>query len=180
MKFEIPFDEQIFRNQTTLKFKLAWKEGLKNNRRRLYYGIPSLILGVLILYKGNDIAYLFLGIGIHYLINFYEYYTYYSRNKKRYFNTIKAEIEEQKEVDETSIWEFNEDYFRFKYYKYDTKVKWKSFKRYRLIEDTLFLDLSYVGDSSFIASKSEIEIEDWDRILQFVKEKVKQDDTHVK
>ena len=92
MKLEIPFNENIYSEQATLNFNLAWKENLKNKKKRLFWAIPSIIFGAFLTHQENYLGFLFLGIGIHYIVNFYDYYSYYKRNKTNYLERIKSEI----------------------------------------------------------------------------------------
>ncbi|WP_375325047.1 hypothetical protein [Flagellimonas sp. GZD32] len=173
MKLEIPFDENIYSEQTSLNFNLAWNENLKNNKKRLYWGIPSIIFGAFLTYQENYLGILFLGIGIHYGINFYDFYSHYKKNKTKYLELIKSEIDGQKSSNQDSIWEFNEEYFRYKYYKYDAKIKWNAFKSYRIIDKNLFLDLEVGNNSSYILGESEVGKEKFEEIIEFVKMKIK-------
>lgn len=171
MKLEIPFNESIYSEQTTLNFNLAWDENLKKNKKRLYWAVPSIIFGAFLTYQENYLGFLFLGIGIHYIINFYDYYSYYKTNKTKYLELVKSEIDGQKSANQDSIWEFKEDYFRYKYYKYDAKFKWNAFKGYRIIEKNLFLDLEVGNNSSYILGESEVGKEKFEEIIEFVKKK---------
>ncbi len=91
MKFELPFNEQIYKEQITLNFNTAWNKNLKNNKKRLILVIPMILMGVLIIYGGGNIGFLFLAIGIHNLINFYEYYSFYKKNKNKFFELVEKE-----------------------------------------------------------------------------------------
>ena len=57
MKFEIPFNKQIYKEQMELNFNTAWKDNLQKNKKRLFYGIPIVLIGLLIAYVlGNTSA----------------------------------------------------------------------------------------------------------------------------
>jgi len=172
MKLEIPFEENIYLEQTTLNFTLAWKDNLKKNKKRLYWALPSIIFGAFLVYRENYLGFLFLGIGLHYAINFYDYYSYYKKSKTEYFELIKSEIEGQKAAGQNSLWEFNDDHFRYKYYKYDAKIKWNAFKSYRIIDKNIFLDLEVGNNSSYILGEIEVGKDRFEEIIEFVKKKV--------
>jgi hypothetical protein len=48
-------------------------------------------MGGFILYGENNLGFLFLAIGIHYLINFYDYYAFYKKRKKAFFELVEKE-----------------------------------------------------------------------------------------
>lgn len=172
MKFELPFNAQIYTDQMTLNFHTAWNENLKNNRNRLFWAIPMIILGGLIIYGKNNVGFLFMAIGIHYSINFYDYYAYYKKNKNNFFSLVEKEKNNQLKANENSIWEFNDDHFRYKDYKYEAKIKWEAFKSTRVIDKNLFLDLGLGNDSSYVIGEIEIGSENFNTLLEFVKRKI--------
>ncbi len=172
MKFEIPFNEMIFIDQTNLIFKNHWSKNLKKNRKRLFVGIPMILLGSFIIYLKSNLGYLYLVIGLHFLINFFEYYSYYKKNKKAFYEIINSEIEGQNNSKQDCIWQFNDDYFFYKDFKYETKIMWKTFKSYRVIENNLFLDINVGNNSSYIIGESEIGNENFLKLTEFIKNKI--------
>ncbi|MBJ6367520.1 hypothetical protein [Snuella sedimenti] len=173
MKFEIPFDENIYREQMILNFNIAWNENLKKNKRNLYWSIPIIIIGGLIVYGQDYIGFIFIAIGTHFAINGFKYYSFYKKTKKKYFDLIESEIQGQKIANENSLWEFNKDYFRYKYYKYDAKIKWEAFKSYRVIDKNLFLDLEVGNNSSYIIGEKEIGNTELKKVIDFANEKIR-------
>jgi hypothetical protein len=156
----------------TLNFHTAWKENLKNNRKRLFWVVPMILMGGLLLHGENNLGFLFLAIGIHYLINFYDYYSFYKKSKKDFFKLVEKEKNGQIAANENSVWEFTDDYFSYKDYKYEAKIKWKAFKSFRVIDKNLFLDLGLGNDSSFVIGEIEIGTENFNRLLEFLKVKI--------
>ncbi|ULC58413.1 hypothetical protein MBM09_10815 [Flaviramulus sp. BrNp1-15] len=174
MKFEIPFEEQIYKEQMTLNFNTTWSKNLKKNNKRLIWAIPFILLGGLIIYGENYLGFLFIAIGIHYLINFYDYYSYHKKSKAKFFELIEMEIIGQKNANENCIWEFNEDHFRYKDYKYEAKIKWEAFKSNRIIDKNIFLDLNVGNNSSYVLGEIEIGTENFIKVTEFVKNKIGQ------
>ncbi|WP_299215725.1 hypothetical protein [uncultured Dokdonia sp.] len=175
MKFELLFIEQIYIEQMTLNFDTAWNESLKKNKKRLIWGIPMIVLGGLIIYGKNNLGFLFIVIGIHYLINFYDYYSFYKKNKNTFFGLVEAEKNEQIEANENYFWEFNDDYLKYKDYKYEVKIKWKAFKSARVIDKNLFIDLNNGNNSSYIIGETEIGTENFHKLIVFVTNKIGQE-----
>ncbi len=103
MKFEIPFDENIYRQQIELTYKIAWEKFLENP---------------------------------------------------------------------ISIWEFENSYFRFKFYGGDYKINWDNFKYFNVVNQTLFFGFKESGNW-YSLSESEIGKESFDKVVDFVAYKIK-------
>lgn len=172
MKFEIPFDEVTFSEQNKLNFKIHWDKNLKINRNRIYWAIPLLIFGCLIVYKKDNLGFLFIGIAVHYFIKTLEYYNFYRKNKTNHLELIASKIEKRKASEVNSTLEFTDEYFRFSDHNYDTKIFWTTFKSYRLIDENLFLDVNSNYYSSYIIGKSEVGTEKFEEIIKLITTKI--------
>lgn len=175
MKFEIPFDENIYSEQMKLQFDNVWSEGFKKNKLKLYIGIPFFLLGILAVFGNGHIGYVFIIMGLIYFYKYYEYYKYYHTNKKRYFSESETFLLEQKEIQDISIWEFNDDYFRYKCFKYDLKLDWSLLVEFEVIDNNLFIKTKDVNHS-YIIGKSEIGASGFNEIVEFLKTKLKTND----
>ena len=172
MIFEIPFNEEIYKKQTSLHLNLHWNKILKKNKSNLLIAIVFFLLGVLAIYGNGDVGYVFVIFGIYGFIEFYRIHTAYQKSKKEFHKMIDNEIKGQIESNENSIWEFNEEYFRYKDYKCDTKINWKTFKSFRIIDDNLFLDLNMGIQSSYIMAKEEIGENSFQKATAFLDGKI--------
>lgn len=172
MKYEIAFDKKIYYDQTAINFNVAWNKNLKKNKRNLFFSILLIVLGFLIIYGKNKLGYPSLFVGIYYLIDGIRYLLFYKKQRDRYFDLVNSEMIKHEKAQETTIWEFNEDYFSYKDYKYEAKIKWNAFKGYRIINKNLFLDLEIGNASSYIIGAIEIGNEEFDKLLNFVERKI--------
>nr|WP_315193779.1 hypothetical protein [uncultured Flavobacterium sp.] len=172
MKFEIPFKEEIYKKQTILNLSLTWEKILKKNKKNLILYIFFISIGFLIIYGENNIGVIFILIGLYGLLECYRTNYAYQNSKKTYLKLIENEIKGQLESNEISIWEFNDEYFNYKDYKYEAKIKWNAFKNYRIIEDNIFLDLNIGNQSSYILSKEEIGNDSFENIVELVHTKI--------
>ena len=177
MKFEIPFNEQVYLQQMTLNFNTVWNENLKKNKKMLFWAILMILFGTLIIYGKNNFGFLVVAFGFHYLLNHYNYYSFYKKSKNIFYELVEKEKTGQKEANENTFWEFNEDYFRYKDYKYESKIKWEAFKSSRIIEKNLFLDLNIGNSSSYVLGETEIGNENFLNVTEFVKNKIGQNNT---
>ncbi|MDP2161467.1 MAG: hypothetical protein Q8K02_13360 [Flavobacterium sp.] len=172
MKFEIPFKEEIYKKQTSLNLSLTWEKILKKNKKNLIIYIFFISIGFLTIYGGGNIGVIFIIIGLFGLLECYRINTAYQNYKKTYLKLIENEIKGQLESNEKSVWEFNDDYFSYKDYKYEAKIKWNAFKNYRIIEDNIFLDLNVGNQSSYILSKEEIGNDSFENIIELIHTKI--------
>lgn len=174
MKFEIPFNEQVYYEQMTLNFNTAWNENLKKNKKMFFFAIFLILFGALINYGKNNIGFLAIAFGIHYLINGYNYYFFYKKSKDVFYELVEKEKIGQQKANVNSFWEFNDDHFIYKDYKYEAKIKWEAFISSRIIEMNLFLDLNVGNNSSYVLGETEIGIEKFLQVSEFVKNKIGQ------
>lgn len=172
MIFEIPFNEEIYKKQTSLHLNLHWNKILKKNKSNLIIAIVFFLLGVLAIYGNGNVGYVFVIVGIYGFSDFYRIHAAYQKRKKEFQEMVNDEIMGQMEANENSFWEFNEEYFRYKDYKYDTKINWKTFKSFRIIEDNIFLDLNMGIQSSYIMAKDEIGENSFQKAINFLDGKI--------
>ena len=111
-------------------------------------------------------------MGLHFLINAYRYYKDYKKRKTEFLNIVQKEIESQNNANVPCIWEFNEEYFRYKDYQFDAKMRWEIFKRFRIIEKNLFMDLDVGNNSSYILGQNEVGEENFLKVTKFVESKI--------
>lgn len=173
MKYEISFDEEIYKDQMTLNFNIAWLKNVKKNQKNFYWGITYLLIGSLILFLKNNLGFLFIAISIHILVNCNSYYNHYKNNKKRYFKFVNAEIEKQKKANKNSIWELTEKTLKFKQYNYETTINWEVFKSYYVINKNLFVNLNEELKLSYVLGEKEVGIDEFKKVIDFINTKVK-------
>ncbi|CAM3508556.1 hypothetical protein FLGE108171_00830 [Flavobacterium gelidilacus] len=171
MKYEIPFDAEIYKEQMTLNFNITWLKNVKKNQKNFYWGIAYIILGLFIIYLKNNLGYLFIAIAIHVLINCNTYYNHYKKNKKRYFDEVTTDIEKQ--ANKVSKWELNEDHLFFKQYNYETTINWEVFKSYSVINKNLFVNLSKDRGLSYVLGEKEVGTNEFKKIIDFIDTKIK-------
>jgi len=172
MKFEIPFVEEIYKSQTKLNFEIAWKENLKKSRNQLFIYIPILALGVLMVSGKENNGYILIFMGLLGITIYLNYLINYYQQKKKYFLLIDEEAKQELKINFINIWEFDEDFFRIKNFKYEAKFNWIAFKGFRNIQNNIFLDLNSGYVSSYILSQEEIGVENFKNVISFLERKL--------
>ncbi|WP_298136919.1 hypothetical protein [Flavobacterium sp.] len=173
MKFDLPFKEHITRKQLNLNLELYWKKTLKSYKRNLIISIVGILLGSLIVYGNGNVGFVFIAMGTYGIFEFCKIRVAYNNSKRKYFETINKLVEEQIKSGTNSTWEFNEDNFAYKDYKFDLKIKWEGFSGFRVIEDNLFLDVINNHLLSYILGKEEIGDEQFENLIVFIETKLK-------
>lgn len=171
MRYELPFNESLYRKQCKLRFELIWKKLAERNKKGFYYGIPIILFGAFFILKKNELGYVFLVFGAYLLITSYRFNQHYKKAKGDYENDIDEEVVSF--IKTINIWEFNEEYLGYKDHKYETKIKWETFKDFKVIEDNIFLFLDAKNYHSYIISKKEVGEEAFDQLINFLNKKIK-------
>jgi hypothetical protein len=176
MTFEIPFDAKRSMDQYKMVLKLKFKKPIATSVKN------SLASGVLVFFgwimlsdktdKGN-IGYFFLALGFFYLLNGIQYSMYYMRIAKKLKGIYKDMVTRREKNKDTSIWEFNDVFFRYKDMYYDQSVNWAAFRGYQVIGKNLFLSLAESVDQSYIIGEEEIGVHEFSIVLAFVDGKIK-------
>jgi hypothetical protein len=172
MRFKIPFNENVYREQMLLNFEQTWKKHWTANKRRLFWTIPMFFMGALLINGENYFGYVLIGFGVHYLTNFFDYYLHYKKSKKKYSDLVESEISGHKTAEIDILWEFNEEYFSYKDYKYESKMKWNVFKSYRVIDSNLFMDINVGPYLSYVLAEKEIGKDQFKQVIDFIKTKI--------
>lgn len=170
MKFEIPFDENIYKQQIELTFKLSWLYFYRETKKLGIIAFIFICLGIVILYGNGGIGKLFLILG---MISFIAFVYRLQKYKKAKEGTQNLMIESIKNWQENpiSLWEFEKNFFRFKFYGGDYKINWETIKHLEIVENTLFFGFQKNGNY-YTLSECEVGKDDFLKIIEFVKNKV--------
>jgi hypothetical protein len=171
MRFEIPFDKEIFVSQNKLWFDYVWSKNVKKNKSGFYYGIASLILGTFIVYGNDNLGFVFIVFGLFLIITAYRYYNHYKKRKKMFFDSIESTIQEYKNSGLGSVFELNDDIFCYKDYRFEVKINWITFAGYKLIQNNLFIFFDKEKQMPYVICKEETNKDDFDNIIEFLNNK---------
>lgn len=173
MRYELPFDESLFRLQSKLRYNLIWEKPVKKSKKRLYIGVFIFLLGVFIVYGNNELGFVFVAFGVYFFINSYSFYRHFKNSETEYDRVIEEEIINFKEKKDIQIWEFMEENFSYKDHKCEIKLKWKAFNSFKVIEDNIFLFLDAKNHHSYIISKEEVGEVAFDKLINLLNKKIK-------
>ncbi|MNR30060.1 hypothetical protein D3C85_1474890 [compost metagenome] len=96
----------------------------------------------------------------------------YKENKKIFSEAVSNEIKNRDGESDTFIWEFHDDYFLYKDYQQELKLKWMTILKYTRIDETIFVD-SKVG-VRFMLSEKEVGKKKFEEIIAFLHHKIHQ------
>lgn len=170
MKFEIRFDEKLYRKQINLSFNISWEKSLKESKNAAIYALVFIALGIAMLLGNAKLGYLFLIFGISLIITAIIGLNKYLNAKKGTSKLLEKNIKffNEKPI---SIWEFENDYFRFEYFGGDFKFYWNYFKYYDIIDKNILFGTD-ANSQHFILSECEVGTENFNQIAELLKEKI--------
>ena len=171
MKFEIPFDENIYRQQIELTFNISWEKFLREAKKTATVAVIFILLGILILYGKGDIGGLFIILGLVSAISSITGFNKYKEAKKT-TERITVETIQKWHENPISVWEFESSYFRFEFYGGDYKINWDNFKYFNVANQTVFFGFKE-NTNWYSLSESEIGKENFTKVVDFVASKVK-------
>ncbi len=171
MIFEIAFDEEIYREQNKLYFDSEWENNLKKNKKGFFYGIPMSVLGLFILIKDNELGLVFLMCGLFLIYTSYKYYMFYRKRYKFFFKSIDEEVIKNNVNKLVSRWEFNTDFFKYGDHRFEIKYNWEFFQSFKMIDENLFIYFDIEKRVPFILGKAEIDLNQFDKVIQFLNQK---------
>lgn len=170
MTVEIPFNEEIYRKQIKLTFDLSWQTSRARNKRDLIGGIIAVLLGFLMLYGNANVGIVFVIIGgcviCSFLVKLNRYKDAYNETQK----LTNATVEKWK-LNPMSYWEFENDFFRFRYYAGEYKIYWEYFQYFNVTDGTLFFGFNKNGNY-YALSEIEVGKEIFSKIVTIVKSKI--------
>lgn len=130
-------------------------------------------MGGLIIYGNDNIGFVFIALGLYFLINYINFLNRYKRNRKVYFDNVEKHIVEYLSHEQTLIWKFEEEHFCYSDFKYDLKISWTAFTTFKILDDRVLLELKDNIIGTFVLSKEEIGHQNFQKIIIFLESKIK-------
>ncbi|MEW7292859.1 hypothetical protein [Aquimarina sp. 2304DJ70-9] len=172
MKYQIPFDEKLYIEQTKLTFPYIFPKEYKKMKESLIISCICFILGLSILIGGSELSTLFFVIGIFAIFDLYFKNEKYTGLKNDYTRNLKSLFKEN-EVTTTGIFELNDHCLRYSNDYLCNWTNWEDFQKYKIVKSNLLLIQKENYGEVFVIGKSEVGEEDFQNILNFVHEKIK-------
>jgi len=170
MRFEIPFDSAVFTAKSKFRFKLIFGKVLR--MAIILFSFGGVVVLAEVLWLGSDLFGLSAGIALLYIgvSNF----LLFNRYRRRLNYEIVSSSYRRNNPPDTKIYEFEEEYFRFRDVFYDYSYKWSAFKYYRVIEKNLLFYLREgVGDDFIMIGEAELGSEGTKAVTGFVATKLR-------
>ena len=169
---ESTFEKEGFIKLNLIKWEVHW---FKNKKQIRNYAIISLVLLFLGFTTSSNEEPItpFLIFGFASVVG--TLFVVYTRlkSKKTYKNKI-LEIADRFESEKMDcIYEFSEEEIRYKDKEKELNFKWSVFTDYTIYKDCIILFLEKNVVDSYIFDKTESDTEDYNRILEFAKAKLK-------
>ena len=172
MKFELKFDENIYRNQMNLLRDLAWKNKIAYYKNSLFLGIILITIGSILFFdKPNFFGFAFIFFGLGILIPYFYYYFKIKFSYKEFEEVKTKEIEVYQNIT-TYTWEFTEQGLITKVQDNERMFEWKEFITYLIKKNNVLLITEKY--EPMILGETEVGKENFKKILDFVEKKVKE------
>ncbi|KQX00525.1 hypothetical protein [Flavobacterium sp. Root420] len=173
MRFELVFDKDIYNEQMDVLFDLAWKRKISYHKNSQYLGFVLIFIGAIMIYKRPNIfgfGHVLLFSGLSTLIPFVYYYFKVKYNYKKTSVLRSKEIEINEDLKEF-VFEFTEKSFIMNAGKHSISINWEEFLMHLVKENNLILITK--DYQSYILGEIEVGRVDFQKVISFVKEKVK-------
>ncbi|CAM4041206.1 hypothetical protein FLAN108750_06970 [Flavobacterium antarcticum] len=170
MRFELQFNEAIYRKQMKLLYDIGYGKKKNYYKYSNYLGFGFVIIGFLTIVSQFHEGYLFIIVGIYLLISYY----HFSFKDKRILQ--KYEFEQLEVIDvlrnnPNVIFEFNGEGLIYSDYSGELLIKWDEFLNYIEEDENIFLIKK--GFQPFCIGKSEIGKDNYYLTLDFIDRNVK-------
>lgn len=173
MRFEIPFNENISREDSKKYFDFSNKNYLSETNKIFAYGIGITLFGSLMIYGKSNAGLIIFTLGVVIIYLYFVRLKLYRKNKERYYKTVEKQILEYSSNSKPCVWELNEKQFYYSDFKYDLKINWSLFTKFRIVENNLILELRDNIIATFFLNKEEVGQENFDKIIHFLEGKIK-------
>lgn len=174
MRFEIEFNEDVYKKQSDFLFKDEWRDYLKDKKKTLLYVIASMVFTIFLLYNEKYFGFVVLLFSLIFSIDYYKSLKFYFDVKKVHNKNVKIVIKQNQVEKEKSIWIFNDEFFLNSFNGFEGKYKWYKFESFKIINDMCIVYSNYEKkELGFVLSKEELEEEDFYSIIDFLDKKLK-------
>lgn len=174
MKFELPYDDELYLAQNALNFKLASKKGKSEMRNILSYTLGFLLLSGFLFWA--DIWILGLIFSVICLMCALYYFLYlqsFRKSKSVFYEELDTFRAKYKALDETYVWEFLEDEFHYEDFEQRLWLKWSTFSGFRIIEDHIFFYLTNrPEENTLILGKAATGNDEFGNLISFLDTKI--------
>lgn len=173
MKFELNFDKKIFLEQQEKFIDLAWENNKRDPNKSIPIIIFILVVSIFLIYNNKYFGYLGLGYSISQLIVLISYRLNLQKSKKNFLSSVNDEADRYLSKGNEMILEFNDNSFYYRGLDYETTIGWDTFKGFRVIDNSIFMDLNVGNTVSYIINESQIGEENFRKLIGFLGSKIK-------
>ncbi|MGB3607170.1 hypothetical protein [Psychroserpens sp.] len=173
MKFDIPFKSEIYLNQTQLIIPMIYRHYFKDARESLIVGLISTSLGISIIIGKSYLGIVFIALGTWFIIKSYPKFKLYNTLKKTHLKLTKEKLSESESDFGNGIFEFTENSLKYIDKLQTRDIEWTEFKDFKIVESNLLLILDQEKGDIMAIGENEIGIENFVKIIDFVKTKLK-------
>ena len=171
MKYIIPFDPNIFIEQTQLILPYILYKQRDEVKKALGVVIIFIVLGIVFLLADHELNALFFSVSIFCVFNLYFKNEKYRDFKFEYLRQLRNEIERTDPLFD-GIFEFRDECVRISNNNSCTWNNWNSYKGYKIVKSNLILFHKTEPNRIIVIDKAEVGANNFMQILEFVQGKL--------
>lgn len=176
MKIETEFNKEHHKKQLEEYMKISLQPFSSKARNYAVVSIILLFLSIMSLNKvGSNISligYISLGFQVHFLFQTYNFYVYLFNTKKAYRKIVEDDIERMDVPNQVIIMEFHDNFFYYSEKDYNSTISWKMFKKIRILDGYIYLDMNRGIETSYIIGQNYVGEANFQKIKEFVSRKI--------
>lgn len=175
LKFEIPFDKEIFIRQNMRFFDFSNLKVVQTQKTNLIFGLIYLSIGIFFLTL-EDTFFIdtFLTILGGLILMYYFRVRLNLKNKKDdYKNFIEKLAQKHIDNQSISVWEFWDSHIFYQDFRSEIKIYWQHLYGIRVDDQSLYIDLEEpIRNQSFCIDKDEISEKQFEEVIDFLQTKL--------
>ncbi|MGB5982429.1 MAG: hypothetical protein WBG46_09805 [Nonlabens sp.] len=173
LEYKIPFDLDLLIKQTEITLPFVFSKAFAKRREIFICSGIFLVLGISILLAGDEIGIVFILFSFIAGFNLLPRVNEYQKLKNNYMSQFTAYIENQYQIPEYGIFEFNEDALIISTNFTRSETNWKTFKDYKIVKSNLLLIRNAEQGDILAIAASEIGEKELEKVIAFVKNKIR-------
>lgn len=143
MTLTIPFDAEIYKEQSLSVFDMIWAKALKGKRTCLWYGLGTSAFGSLMVFGKSKGGYVFIALGIMFLFWYIIVGRNYNQKKKEYVALLDKVAAQHVASGQPLYWEIEASHFRYKDCRQDLTLQWIVFTGIHRVGNSFYLEMEH-------------------------------------
>ncbi|AWA31005.1 hypothetical protein HYN48_13450 [Flavobacterium magnum] len=169
MRFELQFEENIYKTQMEFLYELGYGKKIKYYKNSHLFGLAMIILGIVIVSNKKNIGYVFIVLGLGVLIEYILFFISQRKLLKKY-NIEQTEVINAFNKNPSATLEFTDEGLNYSDYTGQKLIAWSDFLSFKIYKENIFLITN--SFQPYVLGKIEIGNENYDQLLSFIESRL--------